>query len=119
MFPSTCAFDVVSDEVCSLIATRGGLERVLSAMRSCEAKADVQMYGAWALANIAWSDPRIKQRAVAAGGSSCLRVRCSGLLKSPTAGAIEACEAAIERFGRKEPGVSEKADLAIRTIMSE
>jgi hypothetical protein len=36
-------------------------------MRSSSTKAEVQQYGAWALANVCWSDPHIKQRAVAAG----------------------------------------------------
>ena len=89
-----------ADVVCALLASRGGLERVCAAMKACEPKADVQMYGAWAIANIAWSDPRIKQRAFAAG-------------------AVDVCEAAIDRFSRKEPSVCEKAELAIQTIMAE
>ena len=67
------------------------------AMRSSMDRAEVQQFGAWALANVAWSDPEVQQRAVAAG-------------------ALQICEEALERHAATSPQVAEKADLALRTI---
>ncbi len=62
-----CCVNPHTDSVAAHIASKGGLEAVVAAMEACPTKFDVQQYGAWALANVAWSDPVIKQRAVDAG----------------------------------------------------
>ena len=64
---SCCCVRGCADSVASHIAAKGGIQSVIASMKSCSTKPDVQQYGAWALANVGWSDPDIKQRAVAAG----------------------------------------------------
>jgi hypothetical protein len=63
--PPPCPY--TADSVASHIAAKGGLQAVVAAMKSSAGKPEVQQYGAWALANVCWSDPDIRQRAVAAG----------------------------------------------------
>lgn len=49
-------FARTADSICVQIAIDGGIAAIVQGMRGCADSPDAQQYGAWALANIAWSE---------------------------------------------------------------
>ena len=61
----------LADTVALQIAIDGGVAAVVAAMEACSDSQEVQVYGCWALANIAWNEGACEYLRCCCSGRSC------------------------------------------------